>query len=61
MPINDPSNVTVVTVHGTYLTIGAAIQTSLRGFPANTQVFDISIVRRSTGNNCTAIISVETA
>jgi hypothetical protein len=61
MPINDPANVTVSTLHGTHLTIGAAIQTALRALPANTQVFDISIIRRSTGNNCTAVITVETA
>jgi len=59
MPIQQPSNATVATVHGTHLTIGAAIQTALRGFSANTEIFDISIIRRSSGNACTAIISYE--
>lgn len=61
MPIQIPANVSVVTVHGTHLTIGAAVQTALRSLGANTEVFDISIIRRNSGNACTAIISYETA
>lgn len=59
MPIQVPANITVSTVHGTHLTIGAAIQTTLRGLGANTEIFDISIVRRSSGNTCTAILTYE--
>lgn len=59
MPITDPSNISVITVHGTHLTIGAAVQTAMRALGATDEVFDISYVRRSVGNNITAYITYE--
>jgi hypothetical protein len=61
MPIQVPANITVITLHGTYLTIGAAIQLQLRGVAAASEVLSISVVRRAIGNNCTAYITYEAA
>lgn len=61
MPINTPASVSVITVHGTHLTIGAAVQTQLRALGAADEIFDISYVRRAVGNNITAFITYEAA
>lgn len=61
MPITDPSAVATTTVHGTHLTIGASIEGVLQGLNANSEVIDISVVRRAVGNNYTAFITYEEA
>tara|TARA_R110002126_G_scaffold18370_4_gene70511 strand:+ start:163 stop:354 length:192 start_codon:yes stop_codon:yes gene_type:complete len=57
--ISNPAKLTVQTVHGNNNTIHGAIQTALRALAAGDKVVDISITRKSVGNNCFAVITYE--
>ena len=59
--ITDKSKMTVSTVTGTHATIGATIQTLLRGatFANGDKVVEINIVKKSHGNNYIAYITWE--
>tara|TARA_X000001382_G_scaffold106469_1_gene81865 strand:- start:697 stop:888 length:192 start_codon:yes stop_codon:yes gene_type:complete len=57
--ITDPAKLTTVTVSGTQSTIHTIIQTALRGLAAGDKIVDISIIRKSVGNNFIAIITFE--
>jgi hypothetical protein len=46
-------------VYGTQLTIHSQIETALQALDADTEIFDISIVRKSVGNNFLAVITYE--
>ena len=61
MPIGNPANLTVITVYGTHLSIGAAIQTQLRSLSAGGEIFNVQVVRKAVGNECTAYITYEAA
>ena len=58
--IVNPAKLTTVMVSGNNNTIHTEIQTALRGgLVADDKIIDISIVRKSVGNNCFAIITFE--
>lgn len=57
--ITDASKLTSTTVHGNNNTIHAQIQIALRALAAGDKVIDISVVRKSVGNNCFAVITYE--
>ncbi len=61
MPIQIPGNLTTKVVYGTHLTIHSQLQTALRTLGPGDEIFDISIVRKSVGNQYMAIISYEDA
>lgn len=62
MPIGNPANLTVITVYGTHLSIGAVIQTQLRTtLSAGAELLNVQVVRKAVGNECTAYITYETA
>jgi hypothetical protein len=62
LPINDPSALTTAVVYGTQLTIHSQLQAELRTtLSASDELYDVSIVRLSTGNNYMAIITYEAA
>ena len=57
--ITDPAKLTTVSVIGTQTTLPTVIQTALRGLAASDKIIDISISRKSVGNNFIAIITFE--
>jgi len=59
--IFDKDKLTVSTVTGTHATIGAAIQTLLKGatFSAGDKIVEINIFKKSAGNNYVAVITWE--
>jgi hypothetical protein len=59
LPITDPTSVATTVVYGTQLTIHSQIETALQALDADTEIFDISIVRKSVGNNFLAVITYE--
>ena len=61
MPVQIPANLSTKVVYGTHLTIHSQLQTALRTLAQNDEIFDISIVRKSVGNQYMAIISYEDA
>mgnify|MGYP003136826708 CR=1 FL=1 len=58
-PISEPTKLTTVVVYGSQSTIHSQTQTALRGLAAGDKVIDISIVRKSVGNNFMAVITFE--
>lgn len=57
--ISDPSKLTVNTLSGTHATIGTMIQTYLRTLVASDKIIDITIVKKSHGNNYVAYVTFE--
>ena len=58
--ITDPAKLTTVVVYGSQLTIHSQIQTALRGgLVADDKIIDISVIRKSVGNNFMAVITFE--
>jgi hypothetical protein len=57
--ITDASKLTSTTVYGNNNTIHTQIQSALRALAAGDKIIDISIVRKSVGNNCFAVITYE--
>jgi hypothetical protein len=57
--ISDPAKLTTLVVYGSQLTIHSQIQTALRTLAAGDKVIDVSVVRKSVGNNYMAIITYE--
>ena len=58
-PINNPAKLTTLVVYGSQLTIHSSIQTALRTLAVGDAIIDISVVRKSVGNNYMAIITYE--
>jgi len=52
---------TTAVVYGTQLTIHSQLQAELRGLSSGDELYDVSIVRLSTGNNYMAVITYEAA
>lgn len=57
--ISDPAKLTTLVVYGSQLTVHSQIQTALRTLAAGDKVIDVSVVRKSVGNNYMAIITYE--
>lgn len=57
--ITDPAKLTTAVVIGTQSTIHTLIQTALRALAAGDKIVDISINRKSVGNNFIGIITYE--
>jgi len=57
--ITDKDKLTSTTVFGNNLTIHTQIQTALRTLANGDKIIDISITRKSVGNNCFAVITYE--
>ena len=57
--IGNASKLTSTTAYGNNNTIHTQIQTALRALAAGDKIIDISIVRKSVGNNCFAVITYE--
>jgi hypothetical protein len=57
--IGTPAKLTSTTVYGNNNTIHTQIQTALRALVAGDKIIDISIIRKSVGNNCFAVITYE--
>mgnify|MGYP003118623493 FL=1 len=59
--ITDKTKLRTSVVYGNQLTIHASIQTGLQALANGDKVIDISVVRKSVGNQFVAIISYELA
>jgi len=57
--ITDPAKLTTTVVFGTQDTIHTQLQTALRALAASDKIVDISISRKSVGNNFIGIITYE--
>ena len=57
--ITDKTKLTTTVVYGNNNTIHTQIQTALRALANGDKIIDISIVRKSVGNNCFAVITYE--
>jgi hypothetical protein len=58
-PIGNPTKLTTTVVYGTHLTIHTQIQAALRALAVADVLVDISVVRKSVGNNFMGIITYE--
>ena len=59
--ITDKTKLQSFAVYGNQLTLHTAIRTALQALSNGDKIVDISVVRKSVGNNFMAIISVEQA
>ena len=57
--ISNNTKLTTTVVYGNNNTIHTQIQTALRALASGDKIIDISIVRKSVGNNCFAVITYE--
>lgn len=57
--ITDPAKLSTLVCYGSQLTIHVQIEATLRTLAAGDKVIDVSVVRKSVGNNYMAIITYE--